>query len=128
MGSSFTSNAEAVDKDDFATLYALNMAIGAAESAGERAWLARMLAPTLAFARADGASFDDVPRFLAKVAPSARRDTTIDSIEVMGNRAVVRCRVKVLGPEGAREFHNLRLFVRHETRWKLLGWANESLA
>jgi hypothetical protein len=25
------------------------------------------------------------------------------------------------------KFHNLRLFVRREGQWKLLGWANERL-
>jgi hypothetical protein len=115
------------DTDDVELLTSLNVRIGEAESLGERAWLARVLAPALAFARADGNTFDDATRFLEKVKPGAGRTTAIDSIELLGNRAVVRCRVTLQTDAGPRSFHNLRLFVRHQERWKLLGWANEAL-
>jgi len=45
----------------------------------------------------------------------------IEPIEIYGNRAIVKCIVKLDG----KEYHNIRLFVRHEGVWKLLGWANE---
>ena len=28
---------------------------------------------------------------------------------------------------GGRDFHNIRLFVRRDGKWKLLGWANEAV-
>lgn len=45
----------------------------------------------------------------------------IEPIEIYGNRAIVKCIVKFDG----KEYHNIRLFVRQEGVWKLLGWANE---
>ena len=45
----------------------------------------------------------------------------LEPIEIHGNRAIVECIVTV----GARDIHNLRLFVRRDGQWKLLGWANE---
>jgi hypothetical protein len=35
--------------------------------------------------------------------------------------------VKCIVTCGEERFHNLRLFVRLEQQWKLLGWANERL-
>jgi len=92
-----------------------------AENNGDVEWLLTVLAPRLAFQRADG-TIDDQVAFLQKAkAGGTRKLISIDSIALFGDRAVVQCIVKV----GDQEFHNLRLFVRREGQWKLLGWANE---
>jgi hypothetical protein len=57
--------------------------------------------------------------------PSDRRHTEIVSIDVFGNRAVVTCVVSQQSAGGIRRYHNIRLFVRHDGDWRLLGWANE---
>ncbi|HYZ76569.1 MAG TPA: nuclear transport factor 2 family protein [Gaiellaceae bacterium] len=108
---------------DELALRELNERIGAAESSGDRDWLSTILAPRLAFQRADESrTVDDQVAFLQKVkAGSARATRIVEPIEVYGDRAIVKCIVAVEG----REFHNLRLFVRREGEWKLLGWANE---
>ena len=101
----------------------LNMRIGLAENAGNRLWLEGVLAPRLAFQRADPArTVDDAEAFLAKVKPGGDRETRIiEPIEIYGDRAVVQCVVR----SGGVEYHNLRLFVRRAGDWKLLAWANE---
>lgn len=67
---------------------------------------------------------DDQVAFLQKVKPGGTRVIRmIEPIELYGNQAVVQFSVKV----GDKEFHNLRLFVRREGRWKLLAWTNESV-
>ena len=109
--------------DDKQALRELNTKIGEAENTGDREWLATILAPRLAFQRADEVrTVDDHVAFLQKVKGGGTRVTrVIEPIELYGNRAVVQCIVTV----GTQEFHNLRLFVRLEGRWKLLAWANE---
>ena len=109
--------------DDVRALAELNEGIGEAEDRGDRAWLASVLAPKLAFQRADHErTVDDRAEFLEKVAPGGRRTTRAGPIRVYGDRALVECVVST----GDGEFHNLRLFVRRGD-WKLLGWANEKL-
>ena len=103
----------------------LNVEIGEAETNGDRAFLASIIAPTLAFRRADKATFDNRDEFLKKVKKSDPRDTVIKSVDVNGDRAVVACLVTVHSPGGDKTYHNLRLFVRLADDWKLLGWANE---
>ena len=109
--------------DDEQVLRELNAQISEAENDGNRDWLASILAPRLAFQRADEArTVDDRDTFLQKVQSGGKRKTlSIGPIEVYGGRAIVQCVVA----EGDQEFHNLRLFVRREGGWKLLGWANE---
>ncbi len=109
--------------DDQQALRELNLQIGDAEDRGDREWLATVLAPSLAFQRADPArTIDDRSAFLEKVKPGGTRVTRIvEPIELYGGRAIVKCVVRV----GEQEFHNVRLFVRREGGWKLLGWANE---
>ena len=108
-------------KSDQDALRELNNKIADAENKGDREWLATILAPRLAFQRADE-TVDDQVAFLQKVQPGGTRVTRIiEPVEVYGNRAVVQCIVTV----GGQEIHNLRLFVRREGNWKLLGWANE---
>jgi hypothetical protein len=81
-----------------------------------------VLAPELAFSRVSGA-IDDGERYLQKLAESSRHTTEVESVEVLGNRAIVKCVVT----QDGRRYHNLRLWIRHEGKWVLLGWANESI-
>lgn len=104
-------------------LRTLNTRLNEAENAGDRDFLAGILAPELAFLRADGKTVDDGGRFLQKVAARDRCELAFEQIEVLGSRAIVKCVVTC----GEQRFHNLRLFVRLEGQWKLLGWANERL-
>lgn len=110
---------------DRAALTALNKKIAKAEDRGDRDWLSGILAPRLAFQRADDQkTIDDQVAFLQKVEAGSKRATRIiEPIELFGDRAIVQCIVTV----GGQEFHNLRLFVRHDGSWKLLAWANERL-
>jgi hypothetical protein len=110
-------------KDDIQALTKLNTEIGEAENRGDRKWLATILAPRLAFQRADESrTVDDHVAFLQKAAPGGTRTTRIiEPIELYGDRAIVRCIVTI----GDQEFDNLRLFVRRDEGWKLLAWANE---
>lgn len=111
--------------NDQEALTELNEKIGDAENRGDCDWLARILAPRLAFQRADDQkTVDDHVAFLQKVKAGGSRVTRIiEPIEVLGDRAIVRCVVKVED----KEFHNLRLFVRREGSWKLIAWANEPM-
>jgi len=104
----------------------LNEKIGVAESEGNRAFLADVLAPVLAFRRANGA-FVDRTTFLDDVKESAHRETEIESIRLLErNRAVVTCTVVMVDGDQRKRFHNVRLFVRSgDGAWKLLAWANE---
>lgn len=106
-------------------LRTLNVAINEAENAGDRGFLAGVLAPELAFSRANGL-VDDGRRFLQKAAKKdPPGDLKPESIEIgtFGNRAIVRCVIA----QGGRNYHNIRLFVRREANWKLLAWANEQV-
>jgi len=109
--------------DDQKSLRDLNLEIGHAENRGDVIWLSEILAPRLAFQRADAnQTVDDHVAFLQKVQAGQRRPTQVlEPIKVYGNRAVVECLVTVNNDA----FHNLRLFVRRHGQWKLLGWANE---
>ena len=118
-------------ENDIDVLTKLNLQIGETETSGDaaaRAWFERTLAPTLAFRRADLKTFDDRSAFISKVAPSDRRDTVVQSVDVLGDAAFVKCVVTVRSAAGDRSYRNVRLFVRDTAReWKLLGWANEPL-
>jgi hypothetical protein len=115
-------------QDDRKTLEELNIRIGIEESKGDdasRSWLDSILAPQLAFRRADGITFDNRDEFLKKVKHGDPHETEIVSVDLYGDRAIVTCVVTAKPPTGDKKYHNLRLFVRHEGQWKLLGWANE---
>jgi len=103
----------------------LNEGIDDAENRGDRTWLAGILAPKLAFQRAnDARTIDDHDAFLQKVEKGGDRVTRIiEPIQVYGDRAIVQCVVTM----GGKKYHNLRLFVRRDGGWKLLGWANEPI-
>jgi Putative lumazine-binding len=111
--------------NDNQALVELNILIGDAENRGDVEWLSNILAPILAFRRADlQKTVDDKAAFLEKVKSGGNRETTVvEPIEIFGDRAIVKCIVKV----GDQNFHNIRLFVRREGEWKLLGWANEAM-
>jgi hypothetical protein len=106
-------------------LIQLNSDFGHAEASGDHEWLGQHIAPPLAFLRADGKTIDDRATFLSKVSPCSPGETQIISIDIHGDRAMVACLVTVQSQTEAKTYHNLRLFVRHEGTWKLLGWANE---
>jgi len=118
-------------ENDIDVLTKLNLQIGETETAGDaaaRAWFEHALAPALAFRRADLKTFDDRSAFISKIAPADRRDTAIQSIDVIGDAAFVQCVVTVRASAGDRRYRNLRLFVRDTAgEWKLLGWANQPL-
>lgn len=108
-------------------LRALNFAINEAENSGDRNYLAGVLAPELAFMRGDGKTVDDAGRFLQKVAKKpepGKLEIDKVEVEVLGSRAIVKCLVA----QGGKRYHNVRLFVRLEGQWKLLGWGNEVIA
>src|SRR5688572_6364077 len=110
--------------EDHAALERLNHDINHAEIRGDPNYLAGIMAPRLVFQRADAAkTVDDREAFLTKV-PEKKGDRTlrvIAPIQVFGDRAIVQCVVT----QNGRDYHNLRLFVRRDGAWKLLGWANE---
>ena len=110
--------------DDLAVLAQLNVELGAAETNGNRAFLDGIIAEQLAFRRASGAVVDR-PGYLAAVAESEPRITEVESIQLYGDRAVVTCVVTLVRANGERpRFHNVRLFTRAATGWKVIGWAN----
>jgi len=112
-------------ESDIEALTKLNIRIGEAESIGDASVLEAVLAPKLAFRRADLKTFDDRTEFMKKVAPGDPRETLIQSIDVNGSAAFVRCIVTVKAAGGDKAYRNLRLFVRDPGGWTLLGWANE---
>ena len=112
-------------QNDAETLKQLNIQSGEAESRGDRDWLEGVIAPRLAFQRADRVTVDDRSQFLSKVKTSDARQTRIESIDIIGDRAVVKCVVTLMSAGTAKSYHNLRLFVRQAGKWKLLAWANE---
>jgi hypothetical protein len=117
-------------ENDVEVLTRLNMEIGTIETAGDAAahtWFEERLAAKLAFRRADLKTFDDRTEFIRKIAPSDPRETLVQSVDVNGNAAFVKCIVTVKSSNGERSYRNLRLFVRDGESWKLLGWANEGI-
>lgn len=114
-------------KSDNEVLATLNDDIAKAETRGDKAFFETLLAPVFAMRRANGktASRDE---FIKAVGPSAPRATELESVTLLGaNRATVSCLVSMDTDQGAKRFHNLRLFVRADpaSSWLLLAWANE---
>jgi hypothetical protein len=110
------------------TLRTLNLEINDAENRGDRDYLANAIASEMAFFRANG-SLDDGSRFLQK---AVKKDSPGElkfnvkepnPIRIYGNRAIVECIVS----QGGKQYHNIRLFIRIDGKWKLLGWANEEV-
>lgn len=114
--------------DDIKTLEDLNRQIRVAETQGDREWLAGVIAPKLAFQRANPEkTVTDRDGYLEAVKPGVNGETEIESISLYGNRAVVTCIVTLKTEGGDKRFHNVRLWIRREESWQLLGWANEAL-
>ena len=111
-------------QDDTKKLEELNLRIGELEDEGNLAELTKIIAPEFAFRRANGEVVGGVA-FLKAVKPNTGdlRHTEVASVDLQGDRAFVTCLVTM----GPNTFHNLRLFVRLEGEWKILGWANAKL-
>jgi hypothetical protein len=112
---------------DVEDLHAINVKIGEAENANDRAWFQGVLAERFVLRRASGV-LDDRVAFLQKLEKDDRDDrtTTIEDIDLLrGSRAVVHAIVTT----GGKRYDNLRIFVRGGAHgWSLLAWANEELA
>jgi Domain of unknown function (DUF4440) len=109
-----------VSNDD--ELIAVNQAITDAENAGDWTAMEPLIAANMAFRRADG-SIIDRRTFFDALKPGGNRILhNCTPLIVSENRAVVRCIIKV----GDADYDNLRLFVRVDGKWQLLGWANEA--
>ncbi len=81
-------------------LQAINHAIGEAESAADRGFFERLLAPAFSMVRPDGTRFDDRAGFLDALTVSPARMTRVDSTTVFDNRAVAVCAVVKEVPDG----------------------------
>ena len=110
----------------------INFTIAEKETEGDLCYFNDLLAPTFAMLRANG-ELADRGQFLAKVAPSDERRTSIESIQIFDDRAVVTCVVEMgmeMGQDNshARQFHNVCVFIRSDVEdWKLFAWANRKL-
>src|SRR4051794_8217214 len=108
----------------FEALTRINEEISTAEDAGDVKNLETLLAPKLAFRRANGKVVDR-EEFLAAVTPGGPRRTTMRAIVMLGkDSAHVTCDVCLPVDGELKTFENARLFIRSEAdEWKLLGWA-----
>jgi hypothetical protein len=116
--------------EDIQDLEWINLIISCKEDEGARDWFEDRIAPQFAIMRKDGKTFHDRATFLDKVTKrkpeEAERVTTdVKVISIPHNkvRAIVTCIVT----RGDEKFHNLRMFVKIDNTWKILGWANEPL-
>ncbi|MEQ1514776.1 MAG: nuclear transport factor 2 family protein [Lysobacteraceae bacterium] len=106
-------------QSDIEALARRNQEIVIAENTGDMAQLGGLIASQLVFLRRDG-SLANRDAFLQTPRPG-HRELRVESIQIFGARAMVACTVTDSGVVT----HNLRLFVREQGEWKLLGWANE---
>ena len=99
-------------QDNQKELEQLNIRVGVEESKGDdksRNWLNGIIAPQLAFRRANGATFDNRDDFLKKITSSDPRETEVVSIDLYGkDRAIVACVVTVKSKDGDKRYHNAR--------------------
>ena len=99
----------------------LNRKITQYENEGDRNALKRIIAPKLAFMRANGI-IDDRSEFLLFVNDKGKpREITEMTSTIKNKTAVVSCKII----QDGKSYHNFRLFIKTENEWKLLGWANE---
>ena len=109
-------------------LVELNHEMASRETAGDRAWFDRLLAPEFAMRRASGA-YVGRAAFLAAVAPSAERTTSeLDVVHHTDRIAAVVCVVSMRQADrSSQDYRNSRLFGRLDgtASWQLLAWANE---
>ena len=120
---------------DIEMLSELNHQIGEAEDRCDYQWLTCVLAPEFAFQRANkDKDVENKQAYIQRIkgdfeklspknpSPVYKRTTHLtDPVEVYGDRAIVKCVVNYK----EKDYHNIRLFVRRDGGWKLLGWANE---
>jgi hypothetical protein len=112
-----------VSHDD---LVALNKEIASRETAGDKAWFDRLLAPEFAMRRASGVHVTRAV-FLSAVEPSAPRETSdVNVTHESDHLAMVECMVSMRDGDSERRFQNCRLFTRvdRNRNWQLLAWAN----
>lgn len=107
-------------------LIELNMRIPVLENSGDSENLSALLADELAFLRADG-TIVNKEGFLNKIkAGGDRKYESTESVDVFNNRAIVKCIISM--KNGVDKYHNIRLFIKKEDKWLLLGWANEKIS
>lgn len=99
------------------------MRISDLENAGDAEGLSKIMADELAFLRADQSIINKETFLNAVKSGGDRKYELTESVEVFNNRAIVKCIIST--NQGTRKFHNIRLFVKKNNKWQLLGWANE---
>ncbi len=112
-------------------LRALNVALGEAESRGDRAFFEALLHPNFVMIRPSGAVATRA-EFVDALAADAQRETSDLEVTVFPERrAVVRCTVvkwtdgSPTAPVDAPRFDNVRLFWKTDAAWQLVSWVNE---
>lgn len=105
-------------QDDITELIRRNEKINEEENSGNVQGLGKYVASEFAFQGRTG-TIVNRSKFLNP--KPGNRTIQIESVHVFGNRAVVTC---VVTDSGAVT-HNIRLFVKEGTEWRVLGWANE---
>lgn len=103
---------------DITELIRRNEKINEEENSGNVKELGKYVASELAFQRRNGTI---VNRSTFLNPNPGNRTIQIESVHVYGNRAVVTCVVTDSGVVT----HNIRLFVKEGSEWRVLGWANE---
>lgn len=121
------SYAESITNDEV-ILRKLNIEITTAEDKGDSQRLENILASQISFRRANGTVVGK-EQFLKDVKPRTPTKTIVESVKFYGtDRAIVTCIVIMKIDKQDTKFHNLRIFIREGSDWKLLSWANERLA
>ncbi len=123
----------------------LNKEMVLRENAGDSDWFENVLAPEIAFRRGGGVIINR-SAFLSALKNSngiLRTYEQTEGIEITENLAVVKCIISTTSSSGnnpgntvpadnvIKKFRNIRLFVKQrfkdDSRWVLLGWANEDI-
>ena len=104
-------------------LIEINRRIAELENAGDSKGLSAVIADELAFLRADGSIINKETFLNALKAGGDRKYESTESVDVFNNRAIIRCIIS--RNKGKEKVHNIRLFVKKDSNWQLLGWANE---
>jgi len=126
-------------------LIKLNKELALRENAGDIDWFENVLAPEIAFRRASGVIIDREAFLSALKNPSntLRSYEQTEGVEITENLAVFKCIISTTSPSDnnsgktepadnvIKKFRNIRLFVKQrfkdDSRWVLLGWANEDI-
>jgi hypothetical protein len=130
---------------DVDELINLNKEMALRENAGDSDWFENILAPEIAFRRASGVIIDREAFLSALKNPSntLRTYEQTEGVEIAENLAVFKCIISTTSPSDnnsgntgpaddvIKKFRNIRLFVKQkfedDSRWLLLGWANEDI-